>query len=254
MSSSFTERLIRAQQAIGTISRDATNPRFGSRYATLDAIIEQVRPALAAQGLLLTQHVVSKDNYDQLTDCVTTRISDDDNEITSSVSVPAHAEDPQRFGAALTYARRYGIATLLCLATEDDDDGNAAQPLAAAPRTTAPPTRAAQPAAAPTSASGTAPEGDDRHLDRLRAVEVHFGKNRGSTLGALTLRSLSWYATEWEPRFDERTGRLNATDEALKLAARQLLDAMLHPGQATYVPADVAPAVIADEADGIPFL
>lgn len=255
MTQSFTERVILAQQAIGTIRRDATNPRFGSKYATLDAIIEQVRPALAAHGLLLTQHVVSQDNYDQLTDCVTTRISDGDHEITSTVSVAAHAEDPQRFGAALTYARRYGIATLLALATDDDDDANSAQPepRSSSSSTPAParPQAAFVPPTAPAPADATSGTGND--LERLGATQIHFGKNKGTPLNAITMKSLTWYANEWEPRFDERTGRLNATDEALKLAARQFLDAMLHPGQATYVPADVAPAVIADEADGIPF-
>lgn len=244
---SFTERVILSQQAIGTISRDATNPRFGSRYATLDAIIEKVRPALAAHGLLLTQHV--------LKDSVYTRVSggSDDEQLVSEVPICASLDDPQRYGAALTYARRYGIATVLCLATDDDDDGNAAHPIAATPKTNVPPTQAARTAGVPTSVSGSAPDGEQGTIERLRAVEVHFGKNRGVSLGSLSPRSLAFYANDWEPRFDERTGRLSAPDETLKLAARQLLDATSNPGQATYITADIASQVIADEADGIPF-
>jgi hypothetical protein len=30
-------------------------------------------------------------------------------------------------GSALTYAKRYSIATLVCVASDEDDDGNAAQ-------------------------------------------------------------------------------------------------------------------------------
>lgn len=257
--SSFVERLILAQQSVGTVKRDQTNPRFGSKYASLDAIIEAVRPALAAQGLLLTQHV--EDGH------VSTRISGSQagEQLYSSVPVCAPLDDPQRFGAALTYARRYGIATLLALATDDDQDGNDAQPV----RTTDPvavqtPPRAA-PQAAENARQAAASTGVPLAVERLGAVEIHFGKNKGTSLGMLTENQLRWYATEWEPRFNDRTGRLDDQDERLKLAAKQLYvglknpAALLDPAAASaiipggYIPADTAPAVIADESDGIPF-
>lgn len=247
--SSFTERLILAQQAIGTIRRDATNPRFGSRYATLDAIIDQVRPALAAQGLLLTQHADMS--------CVVTKISDDEHDgITSTVPVCADLHDPQRYGAALTYARRYGIASLLALATDDDDDGNAASPLAEtsyrAPVRLVPtePTIAAPPR--PTLATGTVA------ADRLANTTIHFGKNKDVRLGDLTRAQLSWYAEKWQPRYDERQGRIDAKDEALQNAARQLLVALENPATLSdfgaAMDAVVTAASVQDaEDDGIPF-
>ncbi len=39
--------------------------------------------------------------------------------------VPCVAKTPQAYGAALTYARRYGFQAMICQAAEDDD-GNAA--------------------------------------------------------------------------------------------------------------------------------
>jgi hypothetical protein len=245
----FAQKLILAQQQIGKVARDAANPRFGSRYATLDTLLEAVKPALHAQGLLLTQLI----NATPTGDLVVTRITDGADEVLAATPICADRSMPQAFGSAITYARRYALAALLAISTDDDDDGNSAQPLAAPARASVPPTVAAQPAAATPAPSGSAPNGEEPNLDRLRAIECHFGKNRGTKLGDLTLRSLSWYANDWQPRFDERTGRLSVPDEELKLAARQLLETTLHPGQATYVPEDITPAVIDDEADGIAF-
>ncbi len=247
--SSFTERVILAQQAIGTISRDATNPRFGSRYATLDAIIEAVRPALAAHGLLLTQHVNES--------AVITRISDNGHEgIISAVPICATLDDPQRYGAALTYARRYGIASLLALATDDDDDGNAAstppQTSYRAPyrATTTEPTIAAPPRS--TLSTGTVA------TDRLANTTIHFGKNKDVRLGDLTRAQLSWYAEKWEPRYDDRQGRIDAKDDALQNAAKQLLVALDNPAAISDFGAAMdavatAASITNDESDGIPF-
>lgn len=220
-SAPFTERLILAQQAIGTIRRDAVNPRFGSRYATLDAIIEQVRPALAANGLLLTQHVHA--------DHVETRIADHDAEVVSRVPVCADLHDAQRYGAALTYARRYGIATLLCLATDDDDDANSAAPAEA--RFTPPPASAY---AMPEVAAGQ--------------VTVHFGKNKGARLADLTDRQLDWYCDTWEPTPGPGYSTPSPADSALKTAA--LTWRAHRQGNPA---AETAVAVAASEADGIPF-
>ena len=117
MENSFTQRLILAQAAIGTLHRDATNPHFKSKYTTLDHILEAARPALAAHGLLLSQHLTA-------TDTVITRISDDDNELVSEVRIcGGNTSNPQQFGSAVTYARRYALTALLAISTDADDDG-----------------------------------------------------------------------------------------------------------------------------------
>ena len=40
--------------------------------------------------------------------------------------MPLSKNDPQGYGSALTYARRYSIASMIGLITEDDDDAEAA--------------------------------------------------------------------------------------------------------------------------------
>ena len=117
MDLSFTQRVILSQAAIGTLHRDATNPHFKSKYTTLDHILEAARPALAAHGLLLSQHLTA-------TDTVITRISDDDNELVSEVRIcGGGTSNPQQYGSAITYARRYALTALLAISTDADDDG-----------------------------------------------------------------------------------------------------------------------------------
>lgn len=117
MENSFTQKVILAQAAIGTLQRDATNPHFKSKYTTLDHILEAARPALAAQGLLLSQHLTA-------TDTVVTRISSEDNQLVSEVRIcGGNTTNPQQFGSAVTYARRYALTALLAISTDADDDG-----------------------------------------------------------------------------------------------------------------------------------
>ena len=117
MENTFTQKVILAQAAIGTLHRDATNPHFKSKYTTLDHILEAARPALAAHGLLLSQHLTAIDT-------VVTRISDGTDELVSEVRIyGGTAPTPQQYGSAVTYARRYALTALLAISTDADDDG-----------------------------------------------------------------------------------------------------------------------------------
>lgn len=49
--------LAKAQGALSNPAKDRENPDFGSRYATLGAVIEATRGPLADNGLSLTQTV-----------------------------------------------------------------------------------------------------------------------------------------------------------------------------------------------------
>lgn len=246
----FAQRLILAQQSIGTISRDRENPRFGSRYATLDALLEAVKPALHAQGLLLTQLI----NATPTGDLVVTRITDGIDEVLAATPICSDRSMPQAFGSAVTYARRYALAALLAISTEDDDDANGAQHHATTRPSQAPrPVPAPHAAAEPTSAYIAPANGHDRPHLRAGNVAVHFGKNNGTAIAALSPKSLDWYCDEWQPRFDERQGRINPIDEALKLACVQYREHLRQPGILDDPARHAAAAVHQDEAQGIPF-
>jgi hypothetical protein len=108
---------------IEAATKSADNPFFKSKYADLPAIIGTVKPALVAHGLFFAQHCHPSDDGV----IVETVLYHKGGESLSlgSLYVPANKRDPQGFGSAQTYARRYALQTAFGVPVEDDD-GNAA--------------------------------------------------------------------------------------------------------------------------------
>lgn len=90
------------------------------KYATLDAIWDEVRPVLGAHGLAVTQESLPiGDGYIRIRTVV--RHTSGEWLADAGIVLPA-GDTPQTYGAAISYARRYGIQALLGIATEDDTD------------------------------------------------------------------------------------------------------------------------------------
>jgi hypothetical protein len=115
--------LVKAQRAFGPALKTNTNPHFRSKYADLSACVEAVIDALTANGIFLMQQ--TRECQDGVT--VETVFVHESGETLSSgpLHVPAAKHDPQGYGSALTYARRYSLMAACGIAPEDDD-GNAA--------------------------------------------------------------------------------------------------------------------------------
>lgn len=115
--------LVKAQKAFGPALKTHTNPAFKSKYADLSACIEAVIDALNANGIALVQRNVACESGVS----VETVFVHESGEMFSSgpLHVPAVKNDPQGYGSALTYARRYSLMAACGIAPEDDD-GNAA--------------------------------------------------------------------------------------------------------------------------------
>ena len=123
MTKNVISKLIKAREAIQPPAKTGTNPHFRSRYVTLEGVIEAVTKPLADHGFFLSQQVYSGENGS----CVSTILMHEDDEtwrMTSHVPLVLNKNDMQGLGSAITYARRYGIMSLLNLPAEDDD-GNA---------------------------------------------------------------------------------------------------------------------------------
>lgn len=134
--------LLNVQRAAGHVSKDsnAEVEGRGYRYSTLAAVLDVVKPLLCDNNVLVLQPTRVEDA--KVT--VTTLLMVEDEFIESSLTLAAAQATPQSVGSAITYARRYGLLSLLCLATEDDDGLAGGFPL---PKATA---------AAPTTAKATA--------------------------------------------------------------------------------------------------
>jgi len=121
--SQLAAAFVKAQKAFGPALKQSTNPHFKSRYADLAACVEAVMQALNDNGIALIQN--THDNDTGVT--VETMFLHESGELMCCgwLTVPAARQDPQGYGSALTYARRYSLMAACGIAPEDDD-GNAA--------------------------------------------------------------------------------------------------------------------------------
>ena len=116
---------VKAQRAFGPALKTSTNPHFRSKYADLSNCIEAVIDALTANGIGLMQRTdESKDGV-----MVETIFVHESGEVMECglLHVPAAKQDPQGYGSALTYARRYSLLAATGLAPEDDDGNSASR-------------------------------------------------------------------------------------------------------------------------------
>lgn len=116
--------VITAQAEFKPIFKDSKNPFFNSSYAGLPAVVEQAQPVLSAHQIGVIQLPTVVDDKDGL---LTLLVHPSGQYIGAVQRLHPVKSDPQAQGSAITYARRYGfMAALNLVASEDDDDGNAA--------------------------------------------------------------------------------------------------------------------------------
>lgn len=234
----FVKTLILAQQAIGTLRRDATNPHFKSRYVTLDHLLEATRHALAAHGLLLSQHLTAEDT-------IITRISNGHHELTSEVRIcSGGTQNPQVYGSAVTYARRYALTALLAISTDADDDGELVAANTSA-RIVEQLVQAAPPEAvkAATPLSEAIEKARDagiiKHVAsfdndlaaRISAAgeqAVNFGKMKGTKLRDMEPNLVTWWANR-VLKANPNTDTINEDDVTFKIAAELWNRGLIHP-------------------------
>lgn len=125
----LAKALVTFNTEVKIIEKDAKNPHFKNDYATLDTIINEVRPLLAKHGLVIMQFPGGDgENY-----TLRTMLIHESGEWIESepLTMRPVKNDPQGIGSCTTYARRYSLSAMLSLNTGEDDDGNhATQPQA----------------------------------------------------------------------------------------------------------------------------
>ena len=108
--------------AVGQVERDGCAHSY--RYATLTRVWNTARKPLTKNGLSVLQ-TCEPGNRGELR-LTTTLLHESGQWVSGTEVVPMSAPTPQGFGSALTYARRYGLAAMVGLCVEEDDDGAAA--------------------------------------------------------------------------------------------------------------------------------
>jgi hypothetical protein len=112
--------MLKVQGDLSPAIKDASNPFAKSRYATLNSVVSASRDALLKHGVWMVQYPVPVETGSL--GLMTRLIHATSGQWQAAYMVmPLSKVDPQGYGSALTYARRYSLASLVGLITEDDD-------------------------------------------------------------------------------------------------------------------------------------
>lgn len=189
---------VKAQKEFAPALKTATNPHFKNRYVDLAGCVEAVIDALNSHGIGLMQRTYMDDSGVTVE---TVFVHESGEQIDGGkLHVPAAKADPQGYGSALTYARRYSLMAACGIAPEDDDGNAASQGRGNAPARQQPNKR--QPAPSSPVEPVTDPTIIGTHISSLEACK---------TLDALkSVFGAAWTATH--------SPEVKAAYEACKLA------------------------------------
>lgn len=118
----LAEALSKAQGAMRNALKDSSNPYFKSNYADLASVSDACRKELAINGLAVSQLPEMRGGRLVLSYIL---MHSSGEWLCGEIEMNPVKSDPQGIGSAITYARRYSLAAIVGIATEDDD-GNAA--------------------------------------------------------------------------------------------------------------------------------
>ena len=111
---------------VDSVTKDAENPFFKSKYASYNKVRETINPTLDMLGICVVESPNILDGFDVLN----TKIYMADNPsdmIESNIRLLVPKGDMQQLGGSITYARRYALVSLFGLAVEDDDGNEASE-------------------------------------------------------------------------------------------------------------------------------
>lgn len=200
------------------ILADSDNPFHKSRYASLSKHLEILKPLLKKHGLTVLQ--MPTGDYDAV-GIKTIILHESGATLSERCVIPAEkGMTGQQGGAIITYLRRYSLAALAGVATEDDDCETDRVIKTASKPVAKPVAKTYAPAAAP--AAGSAP------------VLTPFGDRKGQPLSSLPLEEadravkfgdLKYFATKWQPKPYGDNPNPSAKDLATKAEAVRLWNA-----------------------------
>ena len=145
----------KAQWEMQPAIKDAVNPAFRSKYADYAAIREAAR-VYAKHGIAVWQEVTLVERGVSVLTRLT-HVSGQWMEF-APLTVPLAKQDAHGVGSATTYAKRYALSAALGIASDEDDDGDAASQ------------RNGQAQAVAQTPVNLAPEGFDDWLADMEAV------------------------------------------------------------------------------------
>ncbi|NDB82271.1 MAG: hypothetical protein EB127_05965 [Alphaproteobacteria bacterium] len=213
--------LVKAIAETQDVVADSTNPFHKNKYASLNAHLSVIKPIFAKHGLAVIQFPSSDEKSIGVT---TTIIHECGSQLMDSIHIPVpESITGQQAGAIISYLRRYALASVAGIATEDDDaesDRIARQPSGSSkPQTGASVLRVKDDSVVGTSGSVNF------------ELPVPFGDAKGKPLNELPLKNtdrslkcadLSYWAKVWVPKPFGTSTKISQRDLDFKASAEAL--------------------------------
>jgi hypothetical protein len=140
--------LSQVQGLLRPSGKTSVNPQFNSKYSDLASVWDACREVLTSHGLSVVQTFSGENDPDNKITVETMLLHKSGQYIKSRLALPLQKTTAQGIGSAITYGRRYGLASIIGVTPDDDDDGNAAsepmKPAAPASQRQMPPHTAAK--------------------------------------------------------------------------------------------------------------
>lgn len=115
--------LVLAQSEMSNPVKQATNPFFKSKYSDLNSVREAILPILNKHKISVLQPICQIDGKNYVK---TLLLHESGETLESNTEIIFNKmNDAQAQGSGISYARRYGLQSFLCVGA-DDDDGNKA--------------------------------------------------------------------------------------------------------------------------------
>lgn len=118
----LAKALSKVQAILTGAVKDSKNPFFNSKYADLESVWDSIREPLAQNGFSVSQLPTMINGEPGLE---TILMHESGQYISSAVVVKPIKNDPQSYGSAYTYFRRYALAAMVGQVQVDDDANQA---------------------------------------------------------------------------------------------------------------------------------
>lgn len=122
--SNLAEALSKAQGQIDDATKTGVNPHFRSKYADLAAVRSVIREPLAINDIAVVQMPRTLNGEVEVE---TMLVHKSGEYISETLRLPVGKWDAHGIGSGISYARRYGLLSILALAAADDDGNEAVE-------------------------------------------------------------------------------------------------------------------------------